>query len=129
MSTFVPSDFGTYWNQLTLQWLGKWAHVQPTQGTWNWTFVDTSYNYAKTNGIPYKEHTFIWSIEDPNWIGALSSAQRIQAIQTWMQTFCQRYPNVDFIDVVNEPLHTRPVYADDLGGNGTTGWDWVIKSF
>lgn len=46
-----------------------------------------------------------------------------------MQTFCQRYPNVDLIDVVNEPLHTRPAYADDLGGNGTTGWDWVIKSF
>jgi endo-1,4-beta-xylanase len=46
-----------------------------------------------------------------------------------MQTYCQRYPNTDFIDVVNEPLHEVPLYAGDLGGNGTTGWDWVINSF
>jgi len=46
-----------------------------------------------------------------------------------MQTFCLRYPNVDFIDVVNEPLHEVPLYAGDLGGNGTTGWDWVITAF
>jgi endo-1,4-beta-xylanase len=26
-------------------------------------------------------------------------------------------------------LHEVPDYATDLGGNGTTGWDWVITSF
>jgi endo-1,4-beta-xylanase len=24
MSNYVPSGFSTYWNQVTLQWAGKW---------------------------------------------------------------------------------------------------------
>ncbi len=46
-----------------------------------------------------------------------------------MQTYCERYPDTDFIDVVNEPIHAAPVYATDLGGSGTTGWDWVITAY
>ena len=50
----------------------------------------------------------------------------------------QRYPNTDMIDVVNEALagHNPPDggdgranYKNALGGNGATGWDWVINSF
>jgi hypothetical protein len=33
------------------------------------------------------------------------------------------------IDVVNEPLHAPPSYKDALGGDGTTGWDWMITAF
>ncbi|NWF88363.1 MAG: endo-1,4-beta-xylanase [Ignavibacteriaceae bacterium] len=33
------------------------------------------------------------------------------------------------MDVVNEPLHAPPAYKNALGGDGVTGWDWVIKSF
>jgi endo-1,4-beta-xylanase len=36
---------------------------------------------------------------------------------------------MDFCDVVNEPLHAPPSYKNALGGNGTTGWDWMIKAF
>jgi endo-1,4-beta-xylanase len=32
-------------------------------------------------------------------------------------------------DVVNEPFHAVPSYSKGLGGNGQTGWDWVIKAF
>ena len=32
-------------------------------------------------------------------------------------------------DVVNEPLHAQPSYKNALGGDGSTGWDWVIESF
>ena len=46
-----------------------------------------------------------------------------------------RYPDLDFIDVVNEPLHDPPRgatngnYIEALGGNGVTGWDWIINAF
>ena len=53
-----------------------------------------------------------------------------------------KYPAMDYIDVVNEPLHNAPNgmlpwgatvknvdYAKALGGAGATGWDWIIKSF
>jgi hypothetical protein len=33
------------------------------------------------------------------------------------------------IEVVNEPLHDPPSFADALGGSGSTGWDWVVWSF
>jgi hypothetical protein len=33
------------------------------------------------------------------------------------------------IDVVNEPLHDKPAYRAALGGEGSTGWDWVIWTF
>ena len=33
------------------------------------------------------------------------------------------------IDVVNEPFHAVPSYANALGGSGKTGWDWVITAF
>jgi endo-1,4-beta-xylanase len=31
--------------------------------------------------------------------------------------------------VVNEPLHAKPSYRNGIGGDGSTGWDWVIWSF
>jgi hypothetical protein len=50
-------------------------------------------------------------------------------VEEWIQAVCQRYPDIDFIDVVNEPLHDPPCYKNALGGNGATGWDWVIWSY
>ena len=46
-----------------------------------------------------------------------------------------RYPDIDFIDVVNEPLHDPPDgpgdgnYLEALGGAGASGWEWVLESF
>lgn len=31
--------------------------------------------------------------------------------------------------MVNEPLHAPASYKDAPGGDGSTGWDWVIRSF
>ena len=36
---------------------------------------------------------------------------------------------LDMIDVVNEPLHSTPSYKEALGGDGVTGWDWVVTVF
>ncbi len=30
---------------------------------------------------------------------------------------------------MNEPFHAVPSYANGLGGNGSTGWDWVVTAF
>jgi endo-1,4-beta-xylanase len=91
--------------------------------------IDTSYNFARQNGFIYKHHTFIWGQSEPGWLSGLSSTQKLQQIEKWMQIYCQRYPLTDLIDVVNEPLHAPPSFASALGGNGTTGWDWVIWCF
>jgi endo-1,4-beta-xylanase len=49
-------------------------------------------------------------------------------VQAWMKAFCDRYPKVAVIDVVNEPLHPVPSYRDGIGGAGSSGWDWIVNA-
>ena len=36
---------------------------------------------------------------------------------------------MDFIDVVNEALHSKPYYKGAIGGDGESGWDWALWTF
>jgi endo-1,4-beta-xylanase len=137
----IPDNvFANYWNQLTPGNAGKFGSVGITQDTtkWNWTGLDRAYNYAIANDLIFKDHTLIWGQQQPSWISALDSAQQIKYLETWFRMVGQRYPEIDMVDVVNEALtgHNQPDgangranYKNALGGNGETGWDWVINSF
>jgi endo-1,4-beta-xylanase len=123
----IRSDFKTYWDQFSPENEGKWGSVQPSQGVWNWAALDAEYKYANDNNIIFKEHCFVWGSQQPSWVNN-SNAQT--AVRTWMQTFCNRYPNVKLIDVVNEPPpHTTPAYKDGIGGDGASGYDWIVNAF
>ena len=127
----VPTNFGTYWNQVTPENATKWGSVEGTRNTMNWAGADAAYNWAQQNGYPFKFHTFVWGSQFPNWLtnSGLTAAQQRAEIEQWMQLACQRYPNIDAIDVVNEPIKTAMPFAAALGGSGSTGWDWVITAF
>ena len=139
----VPDNiFANYWNQLTPGNAGKWGSIAGVQDTtqWNWSELDGEYNYAETNHLVFKDHNLIWGQQQPSWISSLDSATQAKYIEIWIRNVGQRYPNIDMIDVVNEALvgHNPPDgggsparanYKNALGGNGTTGWDWVINSF
>ena len=56
----IRSDFATYWNQFTPENEGKWGSVEPTQGTFNWSSLDTEYSYTQSHSIIFKQHNFIW---------------------------------------------------------------------
>ncbi len=128
-------NFTHYWNQVTPENGGKWGSVEATRGTFNWTDEDTAYQLAKNNNYPYKHHNLIWGSQQPAWIESLSPADQLTEIQNWFNAVATRYPAIDFIDVVNEPLHTPPSgpgtgnYIDALGGAGSTGWDWVLTAY
>ena len=134
------NSFVKIWNQLTPENEGKWGTVAPTIDTtnWNWTGLDELYAFAKANDILFKNHTLIWGNPQPSWISGLSEDKQLEYIEYWMMKTAQRYPETDMIDVVNEPLvnhnppdggNGRANYKNALGGDGATGWDWVIKSF
>ena len=125
----VPASFGTYWNQVTPENAAKWGSVEATRNVMNWTQLDTAYNYAKTNGYKFKAHTLVWGSQYPAWITSLSATEQRAEIEEWMTLLAARYPDVWAIDVVNEPVKTPLPFKDALGGDGTTGWDWVITSF
>ena len=127
----VPANFGTYWNQVTPENATKWGSVESTRGTMNWGAADAAYNWAQTNGRPFKFHTFIWGSQFPDWLtnSGLSTTQQRAQIEEWIRLACARYPNAFAIDVVNEPIKTPLPFTAALGGTGSTGWDWVITSF
>ena len=125
----VPSNFGTYWNQVTPENATKWGSVEGSQNQMNWAGADAAYNWAQQNGYPFKFHTFIWGSQFPGWLSGLSQTQQRAEIEQWMQLACTRYPNTWGIDVVNEPIKTPLPWKAALGGDGATGWDWVITSF
>ncbi|GEM_PF-230915 len=138
----VDNIFAAYWTQLTPGNAGKWGTIAGSQDTtqWNWSELDAQYNYAKTNGLIFKDHNLIWGQQQPSWISSLDSATQAKYIEIWIRNVGQRYPNIDMIDVVNEALNghnppdgggspARANYKNALGGNGATGWDWVINAY
>jgi endo-1,4-beta-xylanase len=50
-------------------------------------------------------------------------------VRGWMKAFCDRYPKTRLIDVVNEPAHVTPRYADAIGGGTRTTWNWIANAF
>ena len=129
----IRSDFSKYWNQVTPENAGKWGSVEGTRDVYNWTPLDNIYNYAIVNGFAYRHHNFVWGQQQPSWITSLDSANQpaqVRAqVEEWIRLVGERYPKITYIDVVNEPLNAPASYRNALGGNGTTGWDWVITVF
>lgn len=125
----TPTDFKTYWNQVTPENAGKWGTVEATRDVMNWTQLDNAYNTAKNNNLPFRQHTFVWGQQQPAWLSTLTAQEQKEEIEEWIKAFGERYPQTDFIDVVNEPLHAVPTYSEAIGGAGLTGWDWVVWSF
>lgn len=125
----IPDNFDKYWNQITPENAGKWGSIEMIRGTMNWTQLDRAYNHAKENAYPFKFHTLVWGQQEPSWLKNLSANEQLAELKEFMQAVALRYPDIDFVDVVNEPLNAPSSMKEALGGNGVSAWDWVIKSF
>ncbi|HEY0464470.1 MAG TPA: endo-1,4-beta-xylanase, partial [Polyangiaceae bacterium] len=58
----------SYFNQVTPGNAGKWGSVEATRDQMNWSELDTAYQFAKQNGLPFKLHTLIWGQQQPSWV-------------------------------------------------------------
>jgi endo-1,4-beta-xylanase len=126
----VRSDFITHWDQVTPENAGKWGSVEGTRDRMNWSGLDAIHTYAVQHNIPFKQHNFVWGSQQPSWIGGLSQADQRTQVEEWIRLFCERYPDTQLIDVVNEPPpHTTPAYTAALGGAGASGYDWIVQVF
>jgi endo-1,4-beta-xylanase len=125
----TPLKFSAYWDQVTPENSGKWGSVEPSRDSYSWSNLDQAYNFAISHGYVFKQHTFVWGNQAPNWINSLSQEEQRAEVEEFIQNYCQRYPETDQIDVVNEPISAPPSFRNALGGSGSTGWDWVITSF
>ena len=138
-------DYEFYWNQVTPENAGKWGSVEGVRDVMNWGQLDAAYELAKDNDWPFRFHILIWGAQQPTWMADLEPAEQLEEIEEWFQAVADRYPDIDYLEVVNEPLHDPPDcehpgnqgtncassgdYIDALGGYGDTGWDWIITAF
>ena len=135
ITTYYQVDYGkekyyTLWNQITCENETKWQSVQGSgQNSWNWN--DAAYNYAKNHNFPFKFHTLIWGSQYPSWMNDLSTKNQYKAIVKWFDETKKHYPDLEMIDVVNEAVagHAPAPFKEALGGDGQTGYDWIIKAF
>lgn len=121
--------FAELWNQATPEDAGKWLSVEAVRGTMVWSVLDLIYDHARAHGLPVKQHTFVWGQQEPRWVAGLPPEEQLAEVEEWLRLFAERYPDTAFVDVVNEPVHAPPSYAEALGGAGETGWDWVVWAF
>ena len=130
-------DFAEYWNKVTPENAGKWGEVEVVRDTMNWTLLDEAYRFAKTNGFAFQMHVLVWGNQQPEWMESLSPAEQREEIEEWFAAVAERYPDLDFVEVVNEPLNDPPSKDDEgggnylaaLGGEGNSGWEWILQSF
>jgi GH35 family endo-1,4-beta-xylanase len=142
--------FLQYFNQVTPENAGKWGSAAGTSRTapMRWQNLDTIYNFAQENDLPFNFHVLVWGNQQPTWMAQLPPEEQLLEIHKWFAAVAERYPNIEWLQVVNEPLHDPPDctppfnqgaacnqsgnYARALGGsNGTdgTGWDWILNAF
>lgn len=129
---YGAEKFYQLWNQITPENETKWDQIEGSRrGSFNWSNPDRIKNYANQHNFPFKFHTLIWGSQYPTWINSLSVSEQYKAIEEWMDAVKQRYPNLAIIDVVNEaiPGHAPAPYKNALGGDGVTGYDWIVKAF
>ena len=127
----VRSDFASLWNQITCENESKWDAIEPSRGNFTFGGSDRSANYAKQHGFPFKYHTLIWGGQYPGWMNNLSIVEQSKALEEYFDAVSKHYPNIEMIDVVNEavPGHNPAPYKAALGGDGKTGYDWIIRAF
>lgn len=103
--------------------------VEATRGLMDWSGLDAMYQYEKSHAFVFKQHNFLWGQHQPTWLDTLPQDQQRIAVEKWIRAYSQRYPDSQLVDVVNEPLHDPPHYKKALGGDGKTGWDWLVWSY
>jgi GH35 family endo-1,4-beta-xylanase len=150
ISLFTDPLFKQYFNQVIPENAGKWGSAAGTTRTapMRWTGLDQAYNFAKANGFPFNFHVLLWGNQQPAWMASLPPDQQLPEIKKWYAAVAERYPDIDWLQVVNEATWDPPScdspknqgsscadsgnYVNALGGaNGTdgTGWDWVLNAF
>lgn len=129
--------FVQLFNKLTPENAGKWGEIEARRDHMDWRLLDRAYRTAKQHGMRFHFHVLVWGNQQPDWLRTLPPAEQRAEIEEWFGAVAARYPDLDYVEVVNEPLHDPPSkddagggnYLAALGGNGATGWDWVLESF
>lgn len=102
------------------------AHLEPEQGRFDYTEVETNFAWAKERGIRYHGHNLIWGKSAPPWFGNLSDkAAAASALEKGVDAACRHFAGrFDAWEIVNEAIKLgdgrsdglrRSAYLDKIG--------------
>ena len=147
ISEFTRPLFNQYFNQITPENGGKWGVAAGTTRTaaMRWGQLDTAYNHAVANNMKFNFHVLLWGNQQPTWMATLPPEEQLAEIKKWYAAVAERYPKIEWLQVVNEPTWDPPDgttpknaganfassgnYVQALGGAGETGYDWIRTAF
>lgn len=123
------TGYAELWTQMTPEVEGLWRNVEPQRDRMNWTYLDSTYDYCKRNGLLFKQDAFAIGNSQPAWFSSVPPDTFRAEFEEWVAEYAARYPDTRIATVVSEPQHSRPAWALGLGGAGVTGYDWAIEVF
>lgn len=127
----IRTDMGTYWNQITPENGCKWGSVHSlsngNSGTsrfaWdNYDKCESAYNWAKE--MPgkrhFKFHALVWGSQYPNFLckkknPGITVELTKQYITEWFDAVAAKFPDLEYIDVVNEAIWDGSNYHSGYG--------------
>jgi endo-1,4-beta-xylanase len=121
----VPASFDTYWNAISTLDGAEWRLVEATRGRYNFALADVAANHSKTARIPFNLNALLYGAAEPRWVTGLAAAEQKAAVDAFIKAAGARYAP-DFVEVVVRPVHNPIAIRPALGGDGTTGYDWLV---
>lgn len=119
----IRSDFATYWNQITPENGCKWGSIHSVDNSgkskfaWdNYDKCASAYEWAKEKpGRHFKFHALIWGSQKPDFLCTaknpnITVAKTKQYITEWFDAVAARFPDLEYIDVVNEAIFAGTNY-------------------
>ena len=114
----IRSDFATYWNQITPENGCKWGSIHSVDNTgkskfaWdNYDKCASAYEWAKQKPGErhFKFHALIWGSQKPDFLctaknPGITVEKTKQYIIEWFDAVAARFPDLEYIDVVNEAI-------------------------
>lgn len=117
-SSQIRADMGTYWNQITNENGCKWGtiHSVDANGKSKFNFngfdsCENGYKWAKEKPGErfFKFHALIWGSQKPDFLctkknPGITVEKTKQYITEWFDAVAAKFPDLEYIDVVNEAI-------------------------
>ncbi len=112
----------------------SWGTIQPTPDTWNFGPADASYQFALDHGLDQTGLHFAWDqvlLDDlPDWVLGVDDPDDLRAVlRDRAQVIFDRYPELDRIDVINEPFQTMGEQLYENHFHDVLGPDYISELF
>ncbi len=127
----IRDDMGTYWNQITPENGCKWGSIHSlsngNSGTskfaWdNYDKCEGAYKWAKEKPGErhFKFHALVWGSQYPNFLckkknPSITVEKTKQYITEWFDAVAAKFPDLEYIDVVNEAIWAGDNYHSGYG--------------